>query len=198
MPFASPARSSPTSWSPTSRCPEKRLCRLRGTPRHGEDRKDPRPHPLRGPWSLSMRRASRPAGPKGVLFKPFESKELLESIERLLREGTPVPEFRETTGGAGGRRALGFQRRPGRGRGRSGEIRGVRRRPAPGRADPRAILPGGAARPPPPSTSFDADPSTDDRRGARRILRRSRPPLRPREGRTRGRPFLPVDSPPAP
>ena len=35
------------------------------------------------------------SGAKGVLFKPFESKELLESIERLLREGTPVPEFRK-------------------------------------------------------------------------------------------------------
>ena len=35
------------------------------------------------------------SGAKGVLFKPFESRELLESIERLLREGTPVPEFRK-------------------------------------------------------------------------------------------------------
>ena len=32
------------------------------------------------------------SGARGVLFKPFESRELLENIERLLREGTPAPE----------------------------------------------------------------------------------------------------------
>ena len=35
------------------------------------------------------------SGARGVLFKPFESRELLENIERLLRESTPVPESRE-------------------------------------------------------------------------------------------------------
>jgi CheY-like chemotaxis protein len=35
------------------------------------------------------------SGARGVLFKPFESRELLENIERLLREGTPVPEARK-------------------------------------------------------------------------------------------------------
>jgi len=35
------------------------------------------------------------SGAKGVLFKPFEARELLETIERLLREETPVPEFRK-------------------------------------------------------------------------------------------------------
>src|SRR5512141_1873826 len=35
------------------------------------------------------------SGARGVLFKPFESRELLENIERLLREGTPVPESRK-------------------------------------------------------------------------------------------------------
>ena len=29
------------------------------------------------------------SGARGVLFKPFESRELLENVERLLREGTP-------------------------------------------------------------------------------------------------------------
>jgi len=36
------------------------------------------------------------SGARGVLFKPFESGELLESIERLLREEAPSPEFRES------------------------------------------------------------------------------------------------------
>lgn len=35
------------------------------------------------------------SGARGVLFKPFESSELLENIERLLREGTPAPEPRK-------------------------------------------------------------------------------------------------------
>ncbi|MFA6149381.1 MAG: response regulator [bacterium] len=35
------------------------------------------------------------SGARGVLFKPFESRELLENIERLLREGTAVPEPRK-------------------------------------------------------------------------------------------------------
>jgi len=35
------------------------------------------------------------SGARGVLFKPFESRELLENIERLLREGTPAPESRK-------------------------------------------------------------------------------------------------------
>jgi len=35
------------------------------------------------------------SGARGVLFKPFESRELLETIERLLREGTPAPESRK-------------------------------------------------------------------------------------------------------
>ena len=34
------------------------------------------------------------SGARGVLFKPFESRELVETIERLLREGTPVLESR--------------------------------------------------------------------------------------------------------
>jgi len=32
------------------------------------------------------------SGARGVLFKPFESRELLENIERILREETPAPE----------------------------------------------------------------------------------------------------------
>jgi CheY-like chemotaxis protein len=32
------------------------------------------------------------SGARGVLFKPFESRELVENIERFLREGTPAPE----------------------------------------------------------------------------------------------------------
>ncbi len=35
------------------------------------------------------------SGARGVLFKPFESGELLEKIERLLREGTAAPESRK-------------------------------------------------------------------------------------------------------
>jgi CheY-like chemotaxis protein len=35
------------------------------------------------------------SGAKGVLFKPFESRELLENIERLLREGTEARESRK-------------------------------------------------------------------------------------------------------
>jgi CheY-like chemotaxis protein len=35
------------------------------------------------------------SGARGVLFKPFESRELLENIERLLRESTPPPESRK-------------------------------------------------------------------------------------------------------
>ena len=57
------------------------------------------------------------SGARGVLFKPFESRELLENIERLLHEGAQVTELPETAGGVRGRRALGFQRCHGRGRG---------------------------------------------------------------------------------
>jgi len=35
------------------------------------------------------------SGAKGVLFKPFESRELLENIERILREGTTAEESRK-------------------------------------------------------------------------------------------------------
>jgi CheY-like chemotaxis protein len=35
------------------------------------------------------------SGARGILLKPFESRELLESIERLLRESTPAPESRK-------------------------------------------------------------------------------------------------------
>jgi CheY-like chemotaxis protein len=35
------------------------------------------------------------SGARGVLLKPFESRELLESIEHLLRESTPAPESRK-------------------------------------------------------------------------------------------------------
>jgi len=35
------------------------------------------------------------SGARGVLFKPFESRELVENIERLLHEGTPAPEARK-------------------------------------------------------------------------------------------------------
>ena len=35
------------------------------------------------------------SGARGVLVKPFESRELLENIERLLREEAPVPESRK-------------------------------------------------------------------------------------------------------
>src|SRR4030042_3144868 len=35
------------------------------------------------------------SGARGVLLKPFESRELLESIEHLLSESTPAPEFRK-------------------------------------------------------------------------------------------------------
>src|SRR5512143_703043 len=35
------------------------------------------------------------SGARGVLYKPFESREVLENVERLLREGTSVPEFRK-------------------------------------------------------------------------------------------------------
>ena len=35
------------------------------------------------------------SGARGVLFKPFESRELLETIERLLRDATPAPESRK-------------------------------------------------------------------------------------------------------
>jgi len=38
------------------------------------------------------------SGAKGVLFKPFESRELLETIERVLREETPVSESGKAQG----------------------------------------------------------------------------------------------------
>jgi len=85
---------SPTWWSLTSRCPGKTGCRRRGTPREGETEKIP-VLILSGtlvPLDESRFKAS---GARGVLFKPFESRELLENIERLLREETPAPESRK-------------------------------------------------------------------------------------------------------
>ncbi len=132
------------------------------------------------------------SGARGVLFKPFESRELLENIERSPareRAGSGVP---ETAGGAGGRRALGLQRRPGRGRGRGGEIRGARAGGA-GRAAPRGDPPRGGQGPPRLQRVRCVD--RRDRRGRARFLRGAAPPAPAPKVEHMER-VLPVDSPP--
>ena len=127
------------------------------------------------------------SGARGVLFKPFESRELLENIERLLREGTAVPESRKQQEAQAVDERWDFsdvldevEAETGAG---TGAGTGKSAAPAPPAREgllPGAIIPGGG-NPPPAFNEFDV--SIDDIEGAA-------PKVEHMES------DLPVDSPP--
>ena len=123
------------------------------------------------------------SGARGVLFKPFESRELLENIERLLREETPAPESRKPQEAPAVDERWDFSDVLDEVEAEAGKSAA----PAPAAREgllPGAILPGGA-RPPPPSTSSMCRSTRS--KGARAISPRSRPPRARAEGRTHGK-----------
>lgn len=119
------------------------------------------------------------SGAKGVLFKPFESRELLENIERLLREGTAVRESRKPEEAPAVDERWDFSDVMDEVEAEAGKSAA----PAPAAREellPGAILPGGA-RTPPAFNEFDV--SIDEIEG-------SAPKVEHMEN------DLPVDSPP--
>ena len=124
------------------------------------------------------------SGARGVLFKPFESRELcLENIERLLRESTPAPESRKPQETPAVDERWDFSDV-------MDEVEveaGKSAAPAPATREgllPGAILPGGA-RTPPAFNEFDV--SIDEIDGGSARFFRGAPRHRARaEGRTYG------------
>ena len=131
------------------------------------------------------------SGARGVLFKPVRVQGVAgEHRTAPAREyaGSGVP---ETAGGDGGRRALGLQRRHGRGRGRDGEIRGARAGGA-GRAAPGGDPPRGG-QDPPAFNEFDV--SIDEIEGEARDFSAEPHPTAPAQKVEHMESDLPVDSP---
>ena len=117
------------------------------------------------------------SGAKGVLFKPFESRELLENIERLLRESTPAPESRMPQEAPAVDERWDFSDVMDEVEAETGRSAA----PAPAAREallPGAILPGGA-RTPPPSTSSTCR-STRSKEVRKISPRRPAPPRRRR------------------
>lgn len=112
------------------------------------------------------------SGARGVLFKPFESRELLENIERLLREGTAAPESRKPQEAPAVDERWDFSDVLGEIEAETGKPAA----PAPAAREgllPGAILPGGA-RTPPPFNEFDV--SIDEIEGRARDFSAEPPP----------------------
>ena len=122
------------------------------------------------------------SGARGVLFKPFESRELLENIERLLRESAPAPESPKPQEAPAVDERWDFSDV-------MDEVEAEREKsaaPAPAAREgllPGAILPG-EARTPPAFNEFDV--SIDEIEGGARFLRGAAPRRAASEGRTYG------------
>ena len=130
------------------------------------------------------------SGARGVLLKPFESMELLESIEHLLRESTPAPESRKPQEAPVVDERWDFSDV-------LDEVEaGKSAAPAPAAREgllPGAILPGGASA---PSAFNEFDVSIDEiEEGARGFSAESPPPA-PTPKVEHMESDLPVDSPP--
>lgn len=132
------------------------------------------------------------SGARGVLFKPFEARELLENIERLLREGTASQESRKPQEAPAVDERWDFSDGLDEGEAEAGKSA----EPAPAAGEgllPGAILPGGA-RTPPAFNEFDV--SIDEiEEGARDISAESPSPA-PAPKVEHMESDLPVDSPP--
>ena len=127
------------------------------------------------------------SGARGVLFKPFESRELLENIERILREGTAAPESRKPQEAPAVDERWDFsdvldevEAEAGKSAAREGLL-------------PGAILPG-ESRPPPAFNEFDV--SIDEIEGGARDFSAEPPPPAPTAKVEHMESDLPVDSPP--
>ena len=116
------------------------------------------------------------SGAKGVLFKPFEARELLENIERLLREGTASQESRKPQEAPAVDERWDFSDVLDEVEAEAGKSAA----PAPAAREgllPGAILPGGP-RTPPAFNEFDV--SIDEIEGDARDFSAESPPPRPR------------------
>ncbi|HEY5577061.1 MAG TPA: response regulator [Deferrimonas sp.] len=132
------------------------------------------------------------SGARGVLFKPFESRELVESIERLLREGTAVPESRKTPEAPPADERWDFSDVMDEVEAEVGNAAA----PAPAAGErllPGAILPGGAA-PPPAFNEFDVSVDEIEER-VRDFPAETLLPAPPRKVEHM-EPGFPMDSPP--
>ncbi len=131
------------------------------------------------------------SGARGVLFKPFESRELLENIERLLREGTPAPESRKPQEAPAVDERWDFSDVLDEVEAETGKPAS----PAPAAREgllPGAILPGGV-KTPPAFNEFDV--SIDEIEGGAREISAEPPPPAPAARVEHIESDLPVDSP---
>jgi len=130
------------------------------------------------------------SGARGVLFKPFEARELLENIERLLREGTAPQEFRKPQEAPAVDERWDFSDV-------LDEVEaGKSAAPSPAAREgllPGAILPGGAGLPP---VFNEFDVSIDEIEGDARDFSAVSPPPAPAPKVEHIESDLPVDSPP--
>jgi len=133
------------------------------------------------------------SGASGVLFKPFESRELVEIIERFLREGTAVPESRKTEEAPPADERWDFSDVMEEVEAASGNAAAAAP-PAGEGLLPGAILPGGTA-PPPAFNEFDV--SVDEIEGSARDFPAETPPPAPIRVVEHVEPDFPMDSPPA-
>ncbi len=133
------------------------------------------------------------SGAKGVLFKPFESRELLENIERLLRESTPAPESRMPQEAPAVDERWDFSDVMDEVEAETGRSAA----PAPAAREalfPGAILPGGA-RTPPAFNEFDV--SIDEIEGGAQDFSAETRPAAPPKKVEHMDSDLPADSPPS-
>ena len=132
------------------------------------------------------------SGARGVLFKPFEARELLENIERLLREGTASQESRKPQEAPAVDERWDFSDVLDEVEAEAGKSAA----PAPAAREgllPGAILPGGA-RTPPAFNEFDV--SIDEIEEGARDFSAESPPPAPAPKVEHMESDLPVDSPP--
>jgi CheY-like chemotaxis protein len=132
------------------------------------------------------------SGARGVLFKPFESRELLEKIELLLREGTAVPESRKPLEAPAVDERWDFSDVMDEVEAEGGKSAAAAQSAREGLL-PGAILPGGA-RTPPAFKEFDV--SIDEIEGRPRDFAAEPPPLAPTPKVEHMECDLPADSPP--
>jgi CheY-like chemotaxis protein len=132
------------------------------------------------------------SGARGVLFKPFESRELVESIERVLRESAPATESPKPPAAPAADERWDFSdvmdevdAEIGRS---AAPVSAAREAPTPG-----AILPGGAGTPS-PFNEFDV--SIDEIEGGARESAAEPPPAAPPPIVDHMETDLPEDSPP--
>jgi CheY-like chemotaxis protein len=132
------------------------------------------------------------SGARGVLFKPFESRELLENVERLLREGTTPADSRKPQEAPAVDERWDFSDVMDEVEAETGKSEA----PAPASREallPGAILPGGA-RIPPAFNEFDV--SIDEIEGGAPDFPAETHPIVPAQKVEHMESDLPVDSPP--